>query len=211
MKRVLMILLVGAVLLSWPTLILAQGGIPDLSHCEAWLAYDGPEMVTLRVVPDGSGPTFTEAKLPDGSQVDATVFLLVQDWFDDPVVNFPLEDMWLESYDGGLAYCNGGTVADVDTDAEGMTHWVEPMRAGGFSQALTAVMVNGENVWAEGLRLNFNSPDINGDGSVNIPDVGQFASDFYTEYHFRSDLARDGLINLADVGWLATGLGTNCP
>jgi hypothetical protein len=194
-----------------PVVALAQGGVPDLSHCQAWLAYDGPEMVTLRVAPDGSGATFTEAKLPDGTLVDATVTLLVLDWNDDPVAYFPREDMWLESLDGGLYHCNGGTIADTDTDAEGMTQWVQPMRAGGFSLSLTAVLVNGDNVWAEGLRLNFNSPDINGDGQVSLHDVGQFASDFFGNYHFRSDLARDGLINLADVGWLAAGLGAVCP
>lgn len=211
MKHVLKILGTGAALFLLPAVALAQGGVPDLSHCEAWLAYDGPEMVTLRVVPDGSGPFFTDARLPDGTQVDATVYLLVRDWNDDPIADFPWEDMWLESFDGGLYHCSGGTTADVDTDLEGMTHWIQPMRAGGFSQTLTAVMVNGDNVWYEGLQLNFNSPDINGDGQVNIPDVGQFAGDFFGDYHFRSDLARDGLINLADLGGLAAGLGAVCP
>ena len=211
MKRLLLSFFLSGTVLLLPALAGAQGGIPDLPNCEAWLAYDGPETVTLMVIPNGQGPAFTEAQLPDGSTVDATIYLLVQDWFDVPIQGFTREDMWLESIDGGLYHCNGGTTADVDTDAEGMTHWIQPLRAGGYSQALTAVLVNGDNISSEGLLLHFNSPDITGDGQVNIPDVGNFASDFYGGYNFRSDLSWDGVINLSDVGRLAGGLGAACP
>jgi hypothetical protein len=196
-------------LLGLPLLALAQ--IPDLSHCQAWLAYDGPETPTVLVYPDGQGRPFTEARLPDGTLVDATVFLLVLDWNDNPIAAFPREDIWLESYDGGLFHCNGGTIADVNTDAEGLTWWSQPMEAGGYSEDLTMVLVNGDNVWAEGLALNFNSPDIDGDGHVGLPDVTWLAMDFFGSYHFRSDLQRDGVINLSDLGRLAAGLGGQCP
>ncbi len=59
--------------------------------------------------------------------------------------------------------------------------------------------------------LSYNSPDMNGDGSVNLADMGMFSTDFYGEYHFRSDFFRDGAINLSDVGQLATSFGANCP
>lgn len=85
------------------------------------------------------------------------------------------------------------------------------MEAGGYSEDLTMVLVNGDNVWAEGLALNFNSPDIDGDGHVGLPDVTWLAMDFFGSYHFRSDLQRDGVINLSDLGRLAAGLGGQCP
>lgn len=199
-------------MLAAPLAGLAQSGVPDLSHCLTWMNYDGPEILTLMVVPDGSGPQFTAALLPDGTTVDATIYLQVIDWFDVPVPMFPWEDMWLESEDGELVPCIGGTCADEDTDAAGMTQWIEPLAAGGYSQALTGVLVNGENVtWDGGLPLNFNSPDNNGDLQVTIADVGWFATDFFGNYHFRSDLFRDGTINLADYGRMVQGLGANCP
>ncbi len=211
MKRACFYPTMVVVILLGPTLLMAQSGIPDLSNCEAWLAYDGPETPVLMVIPNGEGPSFTAALLPDGSQVDATVFLLVQDWGDNPIANFPFEDMWIESFDDGLVPCTGGSNADVDTDMNGMTHWIEPMNAGGQSQDLTGIFVNGDNVSGEGLRLSFNSPDINGDLMVSLHDVSIFANDFFGSYNFRSDLHPNGLINLSDLGRLALGFGANCP
>jgi hypothetical protein len=190
---------------------LAQSGIPDLSHCQAWLQYDGADTPTLMVRPDGQGSAFTEAQLPDGTEVDARVFLRVLDWNDEPVEMFPREDLWLESRDGGLVYCPGGTIADESTDADGLTWWSRPLAAGGFSQALLAVLVNGDDVWVEGLRLSFNSPDINGDLAMNLPDVTLFAMDYFNGYRFRSDLYRDGVLDVRDLGRLAAAAGVECP
>lgn len=55
--------------------------------------------------------------------------------------------------------------------------------------------------------------DLNGDGSVNLPDVGLFASDYFSSvYVARSDFNNDGALGLADVHLLATALGTTgCP
>lgn len=212
MKNSLMMILgAAAVWLAVPAPVLAQSGIPDLPNCQAWTAYEGEETPTLRVTPEGSGSLFTAAQLPDGTVVDGTVFLLLLDWLDVPIANYPHEDLWLESADGGLVPCPGGSVADEDTDDTGLTWWVQPMRAGGYSQALTQVMVNGDNVWQEGLRLSFNSPDITGDGQVNLSDLGWFASDFFTQYHFRSDLFRDGVLNLSDLGAMVMGMQAQCP
>lgn len=203
-------LLVIMALLTAPVAFAQVSNIPDLPNCRAWLAYEGPETLTLLVMPDGSGPPFTQASLPDGTTVDATVFLEIRDANDVPVVNFPFEDVWLESEDGGLAPCVGGTCADANTDMTGLTFWVQPLRAGGHSQALTLVFIAGDT-FTDGLALSFNSPDISGDGMVNLQDVGLFAMNLFGTYDFRSDLSRDGQINLADLGQLALGLGGACP
>lgn len=177
------------------------------------MAYQGPETLTLYVVPDGSGDSFDQASLPYGSQEDATITLFLKDAGDQPIANFPREDMWLESRDSGLMMCRAGTIADANTDALGMTQWRNPLHAGGHSQALTDVFVNGSTLeLADGLSLSFNSPDINGDLVVNLTDVQQFSSDFFDNvFYFRSDFHRDEIINLSDVGKLAYALGANCP
>jgi len=191
--------------------VLAQDGVPDLSHCQVWSSYEGPGTPTLMVQPDGQGPTFLEAQLADGSVVESIVYLRVLDWNDIPIANFPNEDLWLGSRDGGLVSCPFGTIADQQTDEAGLTYWMEPMSAGGFSEALTAVYVMGDNVAYDGINLSFNSPDIDGDGQVLLYDLSLLINNYFGEYDFRSDLFRDGQINLSDVGRFAGAMGTSCP
>jgi hypothetical protein len=56
-----------------------------------------------------------------------------------------------------------------------------------------------------------NSPDINGDGIVNLADVGAFAADYVTGYAFRSDFNGDGVLNLIDVAVMAAHFGHGPP
>jgi hypothetical protein len=190
---------------------LAQG-IPDLGPSYAYLAYGGPEAATVLVVPDGGGRRFDEAVLSDGTVVDATLTLVVLDGNEDPVFGYPWEDLWLESADGGMVACNGGTTADANTDPGGETQWVLPLLAGGWSQALTQVYVNGSALTTgPGLNLHVNSPDLNGDLKVDLADLSQFVLDYFGAFAFRSDLFRDGLLNLADVAVFARALGAECP
>ena len=120
----------------------ALAGIGPCGYSTAEVAYIGPETAVVLVLPDGSGTPLTAARLPFG-EIDATVTLRVLDCTGLPVPNYPAEDMWLESADGGLAMCAGGTTADANTDANGEAFWVQPLHAGGSSQALTVVMLNG--------------------------------------------------------------------
>nr|MEE4268007.1 hypothetical protein [Candidatus Krumholzibacteria bacterium] len=211
MKTPKHVIFLGMAVLLWAAPLFAQSGIPDLSNCEAWLAYEGPEVLTLMVRPDGQGSAFTEAQLPDGTHVDGTLFVKVIDWGEEPVVNFPAEDLWIESEDGGLVACLGGTIADVNTDETGLSYWIEPLQAGGSSLGSAAVFVSGDS-WGTGdLPLNFNSPDLTGDGVVNLADLAYFSEIYYEDYDFRADLYRDGVINLSDVALMAQGWGVACP
>lgn len=178
------------------------------------MAYTGTEALTLLVVPDGSGPPLNEARLPFGGTADATITLQLRDANYDPIPYYPREDMWLESEDNGLIICAGGSIADTETDLNGETHWTNPLRGGGASEALTVVKVNGSLVeLTSGVRLGFNSPDINGDLVVNLLDVALFAEDFFDHpvFSFRSDFYRDGQINIADLGVFAQAIGAVCP
>jgi len=190
----------------------ADAIIPDLELSEATIAYGGPGVPSLLVVPDRSGRPFTQAFDEDGNLVDATITLIVRDPVGVPFVNYPSEDLWLETDDDGLVSCTYGLVADQNTDANGMTFWVDPPAAGCYSEGPVVVMINGSQLASNaGLPLQFNSPDINGDHLVNIADVAIFAGDYFGSYHFRSDFRRDGVINLTDLAIFAQAMGANCP
>jgi len=176
------------------------------------MAYQGSETVCLLVMPDGSGRPLSEARVPWGGVVDATITAEILDVTAYPVADFPAEDMWLISVDGGLVTCPGGAIADGPTDALGIATFSNPLLAGGWSTELTQLVVNGSVVASRaGLDLVFNSPDLNGDLEVNLSDVQLFAADFYGTYHHRSDLSFDGTVNLSDIVPLATSMGAVCP
>lgn len=179
---------------------------------EYYMAYSGPETLTLMVAPDGSGRSFDEAFLPWGNTEDATITLELKNANWEPVANFPREDLWLEAQNGGLIPCVGGTIADANTDAFGITWWQNPVLGGGSSEPLTIVLVNGAPIeLTTGVNLRFNSPDINGDLVVNLIDVALFSQDFFGAYDFRADFHRDGIINLQDLATFAQAYGGTCP
>ena len=201
-------------LVSTPAL---AAGIPDLDNSIVTWAYQGGETLSLMNLPDGSGHGFTQALLPgtpDGSApafVDATITLTMLDGGFTPVAHFPFEDLWLESADGGMRACLGGTCADANTDMNGETTWRYPLQAGGWSEGPILVLINGDALDEGSLPLKVNSPDIDGSSVVDLADVGRFASDYFTSYDYRSDFNYDGVLNLADVGYLAMGLRSACP
>jgi hypothetical protein len=61
-----------------------------------------------------------------------------------------------------------------------------------------------------GLELSFNSSDFDGDGVVNLTDVG-----FFTGYlggtAYAADFNHDGIVNVSDAGMMVTTLGARCP
>ena len=204
-------LFVMALLLHGPAL--ACTGIPDLNLSIVWQEYEG--WATLLISPDGSGPPVTEARTADGTVVDATIHLtLIYDCDGDqgPVANFPVEDMWLESMGGGVVFCIGGSHADGNTDLDGNTQWSQPMRGGGWDEGACRVVVNGMPLGpSEGLTLNFNSPDLDGSGIVNLMEISEFAEDYFSGFTLRSDLHRDSVLDLSDVALMALFFGKSCP
>ncbi|MCK9996578.1 MAG: hypothetical protein KAH56_09925 [Candidatus Krumholzibacteria bacterium] len=194
-------------------LALACTGIPDLNLSIVWQENGIP--ATLLIVPDGSGPPFTEARTSDSTYVDATIYLtLIYNCDGDtgPVADFPMEDMWLEPMGGGVVFCSGGSNADGNTDQYGNTQWSQPLSGGGWNEGACRVVVNGMPLGPpEGLPLNFNSPDLDGSGYVNLMEVSGFAEDYFSGFTFRSDLHRDGALDLSDLVVLAESLGVSCP
>jgi hypothetical protein len=193
----------------------AMAGVPELGNCEgAYLNHDG-SAVSLFNLPNGGGSDFGSAQLADGTVVDATISVIIRDGNNDPIPGFPAEDLWLASADGGMVPCVGGVSADGDTDADGITDWTNALNAGGYSTANCHIMVSGDAITGGAnsgvFALYFNSADMNGDGTVNLADVGSFSTVFYGSYDFSADFFADGVLNLSDVGRLATGVGGSCP
>jgi len=191
---------------------LATAGIPDPIETIANMPNGSNDDMALFVLPSGIGSSFDQAQIKSsGAVVDATIEMIVKDAFGAIVANFPAEDMWLESGDMGMVPCTGGSIADQDTDDAGFTTWANPLNAGGNSEDLCYVYVNGQALNGVPFALSFNSADINGDGLVNLIDVGLFSGFFFGSYDFAADFYADGLLNLNDVGRLAVGLGGACP
>lgn len=209
LKSSISLIFLSAVLFAFPCF--STTDVPDLVLSEAVCAYSGQGNPALLVLPDESGPAFTAARDQEGNLVDATITLFLRDSQNVPFILFPREDMWLESVDEGLVSCTWGLMADENTDHDGMTWWILPPAAGGFSEGNVQVWVNGAPLASPGINLRFNSPDINGDLLVNLQDVAIFASDYFVNYHFRSDFYHDGVIDLRDLTILAQKMLAGCP
>lgn len=190
----------------------ATAGVPDLEETTAGLAYTGTETLSLFNLPNGAGKAFTEAFLPaGGGETDGTINLTLRDGFGDPIANFPAEDMWISSADDGMVPCGGTAGANFNTNAAGETSWNQPIFAGGNSEALCIVYINGDALTSNGgLALSFNSADISGDGVVNLTDAG-FFSGYLGGTNYAGDFNNDGVVNVSDAGFMANSLGASCP
>jgi hypothetical protein len=193
---------------------IAMANVPDLSTSTAATAYHtggGTDALSLFVLPNGAGAPFNLARDAAGLVADGTVTLFLRNSVGGGIENFPAEDLYLSSVDGGLIACVDGTIADAPTDVNGMTVWALPVNAGGYSQALCQVRVGGDALTSDaGMALNFVSADINGDLAVDLVDVSNFSSDFFGAYNFRSDFLGDGVLDLNDVSLMAVGMGAGC-
>lgn len=193
----------------------AMAGVPDLQLSTASTAAGVGVTPVMYNLPNGLGSTFAGARSVGGI-VNATITLTVLDGGGVPVANFSANDMWLEkevvASTGNFIACTGGTTADLNTNASGVTTWAAPLRAGGWSTSKTLVVINGAALTSNtGLVLRHNSADINGDGNANLSDIPLFVTDFYGAYSFRSDMLFDGVVNLSDIPRVASGVGAVCP
>jgi hypothetical protein len=171
-----------------------------------------PEAVdaSIYVTPGQTGVPLTAAFAPGGSVVDATITATLVDPMGDLVEGYPREDMWLESADGGLAACLGGTWPDADSDVNGDVFWTQPLAAGGHTTgAGIHVYVGGAPLVGPGLPLTVNSADIDGDLQVNLTDVALFTQALGTGT-YAADFTNDGIVNLSDIALFVPGLGTSC-
>lgn len=208
---------------------LAMAGVPDASQCESIRREAGPKAILL-VVPGSAADHPFESSVAIGEApgdpqvfIDATIEVTVRDAAGDAIANYPAEDVWIECPPAatpfenpdthvGLVACIGGAIADQNTDVDGYTEINNPPFAGGQSWGQTRVVINGNGL-SNTVDVSYNSPDIDGDGVVNLIDLQIFTADYIdtNAYHFRSDLFFDGVVNLIDVPKMAQYYSSICP
>jgi hypothetical protein len=193
-KRLLSLAVIGSMLLMAGA---ASAGIPDEVQSTASSAGG-----TVMITPSGAGGTLAAA--------GATVTVTLLDASMLPVPNYPFQDIWLDDTgDFSIALCQGGSTADANTNASGVTTIGGVISGGGFTQT-TQVWVAGTPLSGAALTVALNSPDINGDLAVDIVDFGTFGTDFGTTL-FRSDFVFDGSVDIADFGTFGVSFGQVCP
>mgnify|MGYP001813554497 FL=1 len=213
MKIPLGFAVIAVALIMVPGMGMAQMGCPDLELSTVIQEVWGES--ALLVLPDGSGPPLTDAYRSDRTLIDATIFLNLYSSCPPtgPMAGYPAEDMWLESTVGNLVFCPGGSIADGPTDGEGSTWWSGALSGGGWdSGSMIIRLATGDTPGLQLLPLLVNSPDLNGDLTVNLQDVALFAEDFFSApYELRSDLHFDRVINLSDLSVMTGKVGKTCP
>jgi len=174
-------------------------------------SYAGLQVLSVMIVPDGTGDALTEAFLPDGSRVDGTIQATIVDALGYPAVGMDPEVITLASPDSRLVFCPGFDTAREATDADGSTYFDGPFGGGGTNSRGTTVRFCNLEILSPPISLWMNSPDINGDLKVNLADVQLFAADYYGAYDYRSDLQYDQVVNLSDLARFAEHVGAGCP
>lgn len=160
---------------------------------------------SIWITPAGSGPTLASRGL--------VVSVLVVDGEGFRIAGYPFQDIALhDAGDNQLNICPGGSTADTNTDAFGEAEISHALAGGGSTVNGVQVYLGGAPVPTPPLAIRVNSPDLNGDRTVNVSDVGLFAGDFGSGvYRFRSDLVNDGTLNISDVGLFAAAVQETCP
>lgn len=198
-KRLLSLSAAAVMLLGMASL--AMAGIPDET-----LSTSSSGSGCITITPAGTGPSLASRGL--------TVTVTVVDANGDPIAGYPFQDVWLGDSVGGvdISLCNGGSAADANTNASGVTTISGIISGGGWTLTGMQVRLAGVPIVGPALLIDMNSADITGDLFVNLADVGEFSIDFNNVvYDFRSDFTCDGFENLADVGELAIANGQICP
>lgn len=194
-KRLLSLAVAGAMVLGLAGV--ASAGIPDETQSTATSA-GGVVLIT---------PASTGGAIADAG---ATITVTVLDAGGFPVANYPFQDIYVDDPgNGSIVLCQGGSVADADTDNNGVTT-ISGIIGGGGQNQTTQVYINGTPLAGTPLAVGFNSPDIVADLSVDISDFSSFGLDFGTTA-FQSDLVYDNSVDIADFSVFGLSFGQTCP
>ena len=166
----------------------------------------------LCVCPAGDGDPLSA--MQNGiATVDGTITVNVINILGEPVTNYPQEDLWLEAF--GMPSCgNGGLDADAPTDAMGVTTFSGAPAMGGVMSDVLMVMIAGtpcENPGFNENLIHFTSPDLDGNGQVDLSDVVEFVDRLETNPSDPAiDFFFDGQQTLSDIVVFAQHLNHTC-
>jgi hypothetical protein len=210
------------VLLAGAAPVYGQVQTPDPTKTTISTPSPGP--FSLFCVPNGSGNDLLAAYEFGGTPANAQIHLTMRDANNVPVINFPYEQIWIESSGTDLYLCPPNpnrlaTIANADTDISGSTDFLGPFHVGGHHEPPNVLefwveLANGSSLLVgTGAPVSFNSPDLTQDGIVNISDVIVFSNIWFGAYEYRGDFLWDGAINISDLVLFsqALSLGAQCP
>ncbi len=221
--------------LVFPVLLATPAGAqPSMANSWSTTA-SHPQWVSVYNYPDGMGLPLTSAYLFGATPTNARIRLTMLDAAGMPMPGIPPADMWLESSLGGLALCpytfppgiwpGYVSIADGPTNAAGVTWFSNTIFGGGCSWQPGVLehcvvmtpwgKVNGTGPGGplnSDMFIHFNSPDMDGNGVVNLADLVLFVPCYLGGgAPYCCDFYWDGLINLSDLVIFAMGYGTACP
>lgn len=216
----------------------SAAGPPHAPNCRMFhpLVPTADLSLALYVLPDGSGPSLSGARIRDSfaTAVDATILVAIKDSNDEWVLGYPAADIWLEALQGGLAVCaSHAAIADASTayhrapplnpedpqppEMEWSTSFAGPFHGGGQTypangdQIVVMTASTGATPLPVSLSdLQMNSADINGDLAVDLDDIPLFVGDYFGPYDFRSDFLADNHVNLADLAVFVSSYARIC-
>ena len=182
----------------------------------------------ILVVPGGSGATLSEARdTATGDIIDCSLRVLVRRPNGEPAADCPAQyiTLWMRQYSGSHNehFCspvegtNWHYVADADrpTDSDGITEFDCPISMGGHENELNLLVKYGDSVVAGQFESGnrgprYNSPDMNGDNSVNLSDIVIFSGCVEGPYTWIADFNFDGSVNLTDITLFNQAIGSSC-
>jgi hypothetical protein len=200
--------------------------LPDPGNSEFVLLTEVPW--NLLNTPAGTGTPLWQADLRGGGTVDATIHVFLRDATNLPIAGFPAEDICLavlpavedgvrpcpDSFFGAGAYAL--VFADTDTDRDGHATISGALRAGGwsrFAQNNLVIAVRGldAHFLLTDAQIGMNSPDIDGNGTINLSDVVLYSYDRNDPIRrYRSDFNHDLKVDDQDTAIMRDYLGTGC-
>jgi hypothetical protein len=157
-----------------------------------------------------SAPCGGEYLVDDNAHNDCQIDVWLFDNDGQPVEGFPAELLTL--YNDHLVICPGGPwpMADADTDGSGHATISGQLWAGldgagvdGVNCSDIDLLVIAGVVPVEVVAVSVNSPDLNGDYNVSIPDLAKFAMVFQGPYDPCMDYDNSGDIGIADLAIFA--------
>lgn len=183
----------------------AMAGVPDAGMSSVVTAGG-----SVTITPAGNG----QSLLSRGAGMDVTV----KDANGLAIPGYPFQDIWTDDNGSGdINLCQGGSTADADTDASGFTTITGLISGGGYTQAGMSVYVSGvaltlndDGTGGTSISLDVNSPDINGDRTVDLSDIALFSGDLVA-YDFRSDYNHDSTVDLSDIALFSGWISEVCP
>jgi hypothetical protein len=198
-----------------------------------------PTTVSCCIYPNGQGTPLANCFQFGGTRINATITVTLLGAAGLPVPLVPATNIRLRTTLTGVTWCpivitpRGAfpgyeCIADAPTNAAGQTTFSFSPWGGMYTFPALGERCQVYVVWGTTiipvkgtcptggppsslLDIQFNSPDLDGTGVVNLGDVVIFATDYFGPYNYRSDFYWDGLVNLSDIVLIAQALTAACP